>query len=93
VEPKTPLATAITIMASGVHRLIITDSSALEPLVGIVSQMDICRFLYKRWNLIPSVLHTMQMENIMTRNILSVSPKGTILSAIVFVISLHRKCP
>jgi len=80
VEVTTPLTVAIALLASQVHRLIITDSNA-DSLVGVLSQMDVIRFLTKRWDLIPPMLQNTHLGDLMSKNPVTVSSKDRVADA------------
>jgi CBS domain-containing protein len=82
VDQTASLQDVVNLMAEGrSHRVIVTDSNQDNQLIGVISQMDIARWLTKHNENIPTEIRQMKAKEVMTPKVLSVQLHNAAISA------------
>jgi len=79
---STVLQAVNAIVAKDLHRLVIVDPGNDNKPVGIMSQMDVVRFIVKHWDLLPGAFRAAPVSSIMQLNPVTVDHKAKTVAAL-----------
>jgi CBS domain-containing protein len=82
LSSKLPVLELITALSTGNRRVIITNSDGDDKPLGLLSQMDVLRFLVRHWDQVPAQVRAEPADRIMTKKPHTVSANEPVVQVL-----------